>query len=141
LRSAIHLSQDSSFNSTLDPVLGLRNEYFFIPPGDTISSVVSGVVQNINVGDYLGIGRPNVLNAVSETDYSNNITMSGTRANVDVALLPLEVVTPTVLADDQPRYFKVEVGENLDLKINLIFGRQCRLQRGVCGLRKNSNYI
>ncbi|SMD44234.1 gliding motility-associated C-terminal domain-containing protein [Aquiflexum balticum DSM 16537] len=123
LYNGFYLSGDQQFNGALDPLIGIQESDANILPGQSRTYNIKGSILDLDPGNYFGIGRTNLLASINEVNYENNLLVAEKQLKLDVRSLPLDVPTTNTLIAGTWRYYKVNVGANLDLVIDLASSR------------------
>ncbi len=109
IRNAVYLSTDAAWSSD-DVMLGYANTDINIIPNDQQSCSLSGVLTSVSEGSYYVIVRANILNALNETSYENNICVSLLTMEVGYPTLAIGEQVDRSLATNQYIYYKLQVG-------------------------------
>jgi hypothetical protein len=123
LYNGFYLSGDQQFNGAVDPLVGNLESDVNILPGQSRTFDFKGAILNLDPGNYFGIGRTNLLASINEVNFENNLLVAEKQMNLDVRSLSLDVSTSNTLIAGTWRYYKVSVGANLDLVIDLSSNR------------------
>uniref|UniRef100_UPI0035946359 CARDB domain-containing protein n=1 Tax=Aquiflexum sp. TaxID=1872584 RepID=UPI0035946359 len=123
LFNGFYLSADQQLNGAVDPLVGNQESNVNILPGQSRTYNIKGPILNLDPGNYFGIGRTNLLASINEVNYENNLLVAEKQLNLDVRSLPLDTPTTNSLISGTWRYYKVNVGANLDLVIDLSSSR------------------
>lgn len=134
LRDAVYISADSTWEVS-DPLLGIARRHINLSPGASMpvsfkvnltKAVLADSVGNITdempgvtPGPYHAIVRTDIRNNIRESDDTNNTLASTATMAVDIPVLQLGVPTTGILSQGQMKYYRVEVGANLDLRLTL----------------------
>ncbi|HLB00220.1 MAG TPA: CARDB domain-containing protein, partial [Bacteroidota bacterium] len=86
---------------------------------DSTGSVMEET-PGLSPGDYYVIVRTDIRNNIRETDVTNNQGASGSTMNVDVQSLTLGVTDSGTISSASPRYYRVDVPANLDLRVTAV---------------------
>jgi len=119
LKDAVYISQNDTFETVSDYLLGTSQRSVRINPGESLSGSVTDPVKTLDPGDYYGIGKTNILNTISETNRTNNVFVSDDRVSVNVQELELGKTVNTKISKNQSLYYQVTVASGKDLLINL----------------------
>ncbi|WP_262885468.1 CARDB domain-containing protein [Lunatibacter salilacus] len=123
LYNGFYLSGDQQFNGAVDPLVGNLESDLNILPGQSRKFTIKGPILSLDPGNYFGIGRTNILASINEANFENNMLVAERQLNLDVRSLPLDVSTSNTLIAGTWRYYKVNVGADLDLVIDLSSSR------------------
>jgi len=129
----VYVSPDTNWQAT-DPLVGVNRRYINLAPGmsqsfsHTISLAKAFAFDNegnitdqlpgIAPGLYHVIVRTNIRNNIRESDLNNNALASKQLMYVTIPILHLGITERGTLAPKQMKYYRVEVGEKLNLQIN-----------------------
>ena len=109
IRNAVYLSTDAAWSSD-DVMLGYANTDINIIPNDQQSCSLSGVLTSVPEGSYYVIVKANILNALNETSYENNICVSLLTMEVGYPTLVIGEQVDRTMANNQYIYYKLQVG-------------------------------
>ncbi|TLY30395.1 MAG: T9SS type A sorting domain-containing protein [Ignavibacteria bacterium] len=134
MTDAVYVSPDTAW-SVDDPLLGVLKRDINIAPGSTgrtemkvnpartfaLDSIgnLSDPLPGVAVGNYYVIVRTDIRNNIHETNDANNTGASAAPVAVDVPRLQLGVPDTSSLVQSQRKYYKVDVGADLDLRVRL----------------------
>lgn len=119
LSNATYLSNDLNFSVLDDPLLEIREDNIDLDAGESMQLSFNPLLENINIGNYFGIGRANTSNSVPEADLSNNLLTDDTMLSIDAEELILDQVENKSLSTISPVYFKVTTIANQDLRLTV----------------------
>lgn len=119
LRDAVYLSGDKTFDGVADKLLFNRDQQVIINPGDSIVTTMTAQLPGILEGSFYGIGKTNTLQSVTETNLDDNTKVTDGVLNVSIKQLALGVTENVGLSRNNYLYYKVPVGAELDLLIDL----------------------
>lgn len=109
IRNAIYLSTDAVWSSD-DVMFNYNNIDINITPNDQLSCSLSGVLTSVPEGSYYVIVKVNILNALNETSYENNICVSMLTMEVGYPTLAIGEQVDRTMANNQYIYYKLQVG-------------------------------
>ena len=114
LKDAVYLSKDEEWDVS-DMLVGTVSGSVSIQPGESVKRTATGIINSVTPGSYYVIIRTNQLNAIKETDYTNNAATAAVVCKVDFHDL---AVGSSVTVDGQG-FFKLtaEPGESLLLHL------------------------
>lgn len=113
IRDAVYLSSDDEWSSD-DIMLGYEETYINIAADGQLDCRLSAVVQGISQGDYHIIIKSNILRALNEATYDNNVCIGQELMNVDYPLLAIGSSVDRTMTDTQYLYYKIEVGPEFE---------------------------
>jgi subtilase family serine protease len=132
MTEAVYFSADSLWDVD-DLMLGQVRREVTIAPGASSMGTVRANLANMLLSDssgmivretpglapgkYYVIVRTNIQNNIRESDLSNNTGTSAGLVNVDVPSLQLGVQAAGTISSTQPRYYRIDVPANLDLRV------------------------
>jgi hypothetical protein len=132
MSESVYLSSDSIWNYD-DPLLGVVVREIDLAPGISAMMTIKGDLSNLSIsdslgeiieqvpglltGDYYAIVRTNIKHNIRESDFTNNSKTSDGKINIDVPLLPLNVLVSDTLGGSEKKYFKVVTPADIDLRI------------------------
>jgi hypothetical protein len=135
LQNAVYASADAAFASEQDPLIGIEQRTIDLAPGaSTVVSLkvdltrpmladlqgnVIAPLPPLSPGAYRAVVRANIRNNIRESDYSDNLLVSGTTLQADVPVLPLDTPTPALLTDGQMRFFRIDTPAGQDLRVTV----------------------
>ena len=109
VRNAVYLSSDETWNSD-DVMLGYANVNINIPANGQQSCQLSGTLNGIEEGNYYVIIKANILNALNELTYENNICVSMLTTEIGFPSLAIGEEVDREMATNQYIYYKIQVG-------------------------------
>lgn len=114
LKDAVYLSKDEEWDVS-DMLVGTVSGSVSIQPGESVKRTATGIINSVTPGSYYVIIRTNQLNAIKETDYTNNAATAAVVCKVGFHDL---AVGSSVTVDGQG-FFKLtaEPGESLLLHL------------------------
>lgn len=134
MTDAVYISADQSWDVN-DPVLGVVKRDIDLSPGAYITARITvrlgkvfaadsvgditDILPGVSVGNYHLIVRTDIRNNISETIETNNATPSADQLAVDLPELVLGTPAAGTLSADQRKYYRVNVGAGLDLRLQL----------------------
>jgi len=113
VRNAVYLSTDAAWSSD-DVMLGFANTDINIAANQQQACSLSGTLTGIAEGNYYVIVKANILNALNESSYENNVCVSLLTTEVGFPLLVIGEEVDRTMATDQYIYYKMEVGPELE---------------------------
>ncbi len=131
---AVYISSDTIWNVE-DPIFGISYRYIDLAPGtsarfsiktdlikifkaDSLGEITSEI-PGVSIGNYHAIVRTDIRNNIRESNDQNNSFASNATMNVNVPEIHLNTPMNTTLMLNQLRYYRVDVGDHLDLKLSL----------------------
>ena len=109
VRNAVYLSTDDEWSSE-DKMLGYSNIDINLAANAQQTCSLSGMLTSVPEGNYYVIVKANILNALNESNYENNICVSMLTTAVGYPVLAIGEQVDRTLAADQYIYYKLEVG-------------------------------
>lgn len=109
VRNAVYLSTDAAWSSD-DVMLGYANANINIAANEQQSCSLSGSLTGIAEGNYYVIVKANILNALNESTFENNICVSLLTTEVGFPLLAIGEQVDRPMTSDQYIYYKLQVG-------------------------------
>lgn len=109
VRNAVYLSTDAAWSSD-DVMLGYANVDINIAANQQQACSLSGSLTGIAEGNYYVIVKANILNALNESSYENNICVSLLTTEVGFPLLAIGEQVDRSMTSDQYIYYKLQVG-------------------------------
>lgn len=109
VRNAVYLSTDADWSSD-DVMLGYANVDINIAANQQQACSLSGSLTGIAEGNYYVIVKANILNALNESSYENNICVSLLTTEVGFPLLAIGEQVDRSMTSDQYIYYKLQVG-------------------------------
>jgi subtilase family serine protease len=134
MNDAVYVSADQTWDIG-DPLLGIVSRTIDIAPGASVQSSfkmnlsqmkladsvgnITDVLPGVSVGAYNVIVRTDIRNNIRETVENNNSGASAGQMNVGIPQLVLGTPATGSLVNHQKKYYRVDVGSGLDLRIRL----------------------
>lgn len=109
VRNAVYLSTDAEWSSD-DKMLGYGNIDINLAANAQQTCSLSGMLTSVPEGHYYVFVKANILNALNESSYENNICVSMLTTEVGYPTLAIGEQVDRSLATDQYIYYKLEVG-------------------------------
>ena len=109
VRNAVYLSTDAAWSSD-DVMLGYADADINLVANEQQACSITGLLTGISEGNYYVIVRANILNALNESSYENNICVSLLSTEVGFPTLAIGEQVDRSLFADQYIYYKLEVG-------------------------------
>ena len=109
VRNAVYLSTDAAWSSD-DVMLGYADADINIATNEQQACSIMGMLTGISDGNYYVIVKANILNALNESSYENNICVSLLSTEVGFPTLAIGEQVDRSLSADQYIYYKLEVG-------------------------------
>lgn len=109
IRNAVYLSSDAAWSSD-DVMLGYANTDIDLAANAQQACALSGMLTSVPEGNYYVIVKVNILNALNELSYENNICVSMLTTAVGYPTLVIGEQVDRSLSSDQYVYYKLEVG-------------------------------
>lgn len=113
IRDAVYLSNDAEWSSD-DIMLGYVETVINIQANGQLDRSLTAVLQGVSQGDYHVIIRSNILRALNEASYDNNVSVGQGLLNVDYPLLAIGESVDRALSSSQYLYYKIEVGPEFE---------------------------
>lgn len=126
IRNAVYLSRDDAWSSD-DKMLGYADVNVNIASGEQQACSLNGVLTSVPEGHYYVVVKTNILNALNESSYENNVCVSMLTTAVEYPTLAIGEQVDRSLAADQYIYYKLQVGveyEGQTLSCNLTTSEQ-----------------
>ena len=113
---AVYLSSNGLWSAS-DPLVATLLHVGDVAPGQSYTASTDLALPGVTPGNYYVIVRTDVLDAVPETDKTNNQATSASTIAMDIPALTTGVTASGTVANEQYVYYKVTVpaGETLDL--------------------------
>lgn len=108
VRNAVYLSTDPTWSSD-DVMLGYNDVDIDIPVNGTMSCTLDGVLNGVDEGRYYIIVKANILNALNEFSFENNISVSLLATEIGFPTLAIGEAVDRTMAADEYIYYKVPV--------------------------------
>ena len=121
IRNAVYLSTDAEWSSE-DLMLGYADININIAANAEQSCQLSSSITGFNEGTYYVIVKTNILNALNESTYENNICVSMLTNEIAFPTLTIGETVQRTIAPESYLYYKIEVGPEYEGKTLL-----CRL--------------
>ncbi len=126
---AVYLSADTVWQYD-DPLIGTHLHTGTLLAGESRTKAISlfiedffgtldGNLPGVVLGDYHVIVRTDIHNNINETDEIDNLTCSDDTLIVDVKELTLGVPDTSQLSHGDENYYRVNIGEDNDLKLTI----------------------
>ena len=109
VRNAVYLSTDATWSSD-DRMLGYADVNISIAGSEQQACSLTGTLTGVAEGNYYVIVKANILNALNESSYENNICVSLLTTEIGFPTLAIGEEVDRTLAADQYIYYKLEVG-------------------------------
>lgn len=109
IRNAVYLSTDASWSSD-DLMLGYADIDINIAFNEQQSCSISGTLTGFCEGNHYVIVKANILNALNESTYENNICVSMLTTAINYPTLGIGESTTLALQPEEYVYYKLEVG-------------------------------
>ncbi len=109
MRDIIYLSADSAFDEMDVVFAGPLNRSINLAPSGSVTATFSNVTPGVPLGDYFVIVQTDALNNIFENSETNNVSISIGKVMVTVQQLPLGVLTPDALSNEQELYYRIEI--------------------------------
>ena len=119
MKEVLYLSADTLWDLSDLELVEVQSNINLPPFGSTTHQVVA-TVPGIALGDYYVVAQTDALNNIFEDDEFNNLAVSALPMTVSIAELPLDVLTPNVLADEQSLYYRIEIEGALENETLLV---------------------
>jgi CARDB/Right handed beta helix region len=112
MKDAVFLSPDPIWDAT-DVLLGTVNPYINLAPQATQNRNITANLTGVEVNDYYAIIRTDILDNINESNDTNNIEASNNTIDINVPELPIGLLTPALLLNNQQLYYRIEVLDSL----------------------------
>ncbi|MBK9336183.1 MAG: hypothetical protein IPM98_06205 [Lewinellaceae bacterium] len=112
MKEAVYFSVDTLWDGS-DALLGSKNTGINLSPGASATQSLSADLVDVALGNYYVIVRTDLLNNINESNDNNNFLAHTPPVNVNVTLLPMNVLTPDTLLDAMPLYYRIEIPDSL----------------------------
>jgi hypothetical protein len=122
VRNAVYLSSDAEWSSD-DKMLGYADMNIDIAANGEQSCELSGAITGFDEGSYYVIVKVNILNALNESTYENNICVSMLTTEITFPTLAIGETVQRTIFSEQNIYYKIEVGPEYEGQTML-----CRLE-------------
>ena len=122
VRDAIYLSEDNEWSSN-DVMLGFVESVINLEANGQLDCQMTVTVQGVPQGEYYLVVRNNILHALNEASYDNNICVGLSQIGVGYPVLSIGSNVETTMSGNQYLYYKIEVGpefehQTLSCKLN-----------------------
>jgi hypothetical protein len=111
MTQGVYISADTLFSAN-DVFFGSISGPVNLAPGDSASYSLSGDLLGVPEGCFHVLVRTDVLNNIIEASDTNNLRASPCM-EVQIPLLPFNVLTPDTLINQQELYYRIEVDSSL----------------------------
>ncbi|MDA3787937.1 MAG: PKD domain-containing protein, partial [Desulfobacula sp.] len=135
MKEGVYISENTTWEYT-DPMLGTVTRNINLAPGASMrmsmkvnlsktfaadaGGTITAILPGVATGEHYVAVRTDLKNNIRESDLSNNTLVSDDTITVSVASLEGNVpMEATVLGGHQKKYYRIDVAEDLDLKITL----------------------
>ena len=108
IRNAVYLSTNATWSND-DVMLGYASTDINLASNVQQTFSLSGMLTNVPEGNYYVIVKVNILNALNESSYENNICISVSTTQVSYPTLTIGEEVNRSLAADQYIYYKLQV--------------------------------
>jgi subtilase family serine protease len=115
VRNAVYLSTDAAWSND-DVMLGYDNTDIDIAPNAQQTCSLSGMLTSVPEGDYYVIVKANILNALNEAAYENNVCVSMLTAEITFPTLEIGETKHRSMSPDQCIFYKIIVGPEYEGK-------------------------
>ena len=122
VRNAVYLSTDAEWSSN-DKMLGYADIDINIAASNQVACSLSGFLTGIAEGNYYVIVKTNILNALNESSYENNVCVSLLTTEVGFPTLAIGETVQRIMFLERYIYYKIEVGQEYEGETLL-----CRLE-------------
>ena len=109
VRNAVYLSRDDTWSSD-DRMLGYADMGINIPNNGQQECQLTGTITGFDEGDYYVIVKANILNALNESSYENNVSVSILTTEITFPTLAIGESIQRFIMPEQFVYYKIEVG-------------------------------
>jgi subtilase family serine protease len=111
-KEGIYFSNDSVWD--IDDVLfGIVNGTVNIPPGGSDTHSLTALVNGVSLGYKYVLVRADLQNNIFESNENNNNGYSANQVFVNVKNLPLNVLTPDIVYNNQFLYYKIDIADTI----------------------------
>ncbi len=121
VRDAVYYSEDDQWSSD-DIMLGYTEANVNIEANGQFDRQLTAVVQGVPQGNYHLIIKSNILHALNEASYDNNVCVAPMTLTIDYPVLAIGSSVERTMNSSQYLYYKMEVGpeyENQTLSCHL----------------------
>lgn len=108
----IYLSTDSSFDASIDLLMGTRQNQLNILPVNSQAIAASTLITGVTEGSYYLKVKADILNNIPESNKTNNTGLAAKRLFVKVPALPMNTTVADTLTANY-LYYKLTVPANL----------------------------
>lgn len=109
VRNAVYLSSDDSWSSD-DMMLGYSDININIAPNGQQACSLTGTIVGFDEGSHYVIVKANILNALNESTYENNVCVSLLTTEIDFPTLGIGETINLTMLPNRYIYYKIEVG-------------------------------
>ena len=109
VRNAVYLSSDAEWSSD-DKMLGYADMNINIAANGEQSCELSGSITGFDEGSYYVIVKVNILNALNESTYENNVCVSMLTTEITFPTLAIGETIQRTIFPERSIYYKIEVG-------------------------------
>jgi subtilase family serine protease len=113
VRNAVYLSTDAEWSSD-DMMLGYADMDINIPNNGQQVCSLSGVLTGFGEGNHYVIVRVNILNALNESTYENNVCVSMLTTEIGFPTLVIGETIYRTMLPERYLYYKIEVGQEYE---------------------------
>ena len=113
IRNAVYLSKDALWSSD-DVMLGFADADISILAGGELSCQLSGTLTGFDEGAHYVIVKVNILNALNESTYENNVCVSLLTTEIGFPTLEIGESVTRMLESEQYIYYKLQVGQEYE---------------------------
>ena len=113
VRNAVYLSTDADWSSD-DMLLGYADININIAANEQQSCQLSGTITGFDEGDHYVIVKVNILNALNESTYENNVCVSLLTTEVNFPTLGIGETVQRFISPERFIYYKIEVGSEYE---------------------------
>ncbi len=113
IRNAVYLSTDAEWSSD-DKMLSYADMDINIATSDQLACSLSGFLTGIAEGNYYVIVKANILNALNESSYENNVCVSMLTTEISFPTLTIGETVQRIMFMDRYIYYKIEVGQEYE---------------------------
>jgi len=109
IRNAVYLSADAEWSND-DKMLGYADMNINITANGEQSCQLSGSITGFDEGSYYVIVKANILNALNESTYENNVCVSMLTTEITFPTLAIGETIHRTILPERNIYYKIEVG-------------------------------
>ena len=113
ITDALYLSEDTVWDVS-DILLHREEHTIFLAQEAAFTRQAVARVPGVAVGEYHVLVRTDIFNSIREEELGNNIGYHAMPLENNVLELPLEVLTPAELEDDESLYYRIEIPDSLE---------------------------